>query len=200
MQLYYDQLLKMLKDLRRKEAKRKDVPPFVIFQDPSLEDMATQYPVTFEEMANVSGVSVGKARRYGQPFMDLIEAYVEANDIIRPTEFVVKQVANKSRMKVSIIQGIDRKLPLEDLASSNGLSMEDLMEELDAIVASGTKVNIDYYLDENLDEYAREDIMDYFMQAETDSIDEAYAELKEDDITVEEIRLMKIKFLSDMAN
>ena len=195
-----DQLLKMLKDLRRKEAKRKDVPPFVIFQDPSLEDMATQYPITFEEMANVSGVSVGKARRYGQPFMDLIEAYVEANDIIRPTEFVVKQVANKSRMKVSIIQGIDRKLPLEDLASSNSLSMEDLMEELDAIVASGTKVNIDYYLDENLDEYAREDIMDYFMQAETDSIDEAYAELKEDDITVEEIRLMRIKFLSDMAN
>ena len=195
-----DQLLKMLKDLRRKEAKRKDVPPFVIFQDPSLEDMATQYPITLDEMAHVSGVSVGKAKRYGRPFLEMIEAYVEANDIIRPMEFVVKQVANKSRMKVNIIQGIDRKLPLEDLATSNSLSMEDLMEELDAIVASGTKVNIDYYLDENLDEYAREDIMDYFMQADSDSIDVAYAELKEDDITVEEIRLMRIKFLSDMAN
>ncbi len=195
-----DQLLKMLRDLRRKEAKRKNVPPFVIFQDPSLEDMATQYPITLDEMANVSGVSVGKARRYGRPFLEMIEAYVEANDILRPTEFVVKQVANKSRMKVAIIQGIDRKLPLEDLASSNSLSMEDLMEELDAIVTSGTKVNIDYYLDEAMDEYAREDIMDYFMQAESDSIDAAYAELKEDDITVEEIQLMRIKFLSDMAN
>lgn len=195
-----DQLLKMLRDLRRKEAKRKDVPPFVIFQDPSLEDMATQYPITLDEMANVSGVSVGKARRYGRPFLEMIEAYVEANDIIRPTEFVVKQVANKSRMKVSIIQGIDRKIPLEDLASSNSLSMEDLMEELDAIVTSGTKVNLDYYLEDNLDEYAREDIMDYFMQAETDSAEEAYVELKEDDITIEEIQLMRIKFLSDMAN
>ena len=195
-----DQLLKMLKDLRRKEAKRQDVPPFVIFQDPSLEDMATQYPITLDEMAHVSGVSVGKARRYGRPFLELIEAYVEANDIIRPTEFVVKQVANKSRMKVSIIQGIDRKIPLEDLASSNSLSMEDLLEELDAIVTSGTKVNLDYYLEDNLDEDAREDIMDYFMQAESDSAEEAFAELREDDITMEEIQLVRIKFLSDMAN
>lgn len=195
-----DQLLKMLKDLRRKEAKRQDVPPFVIFQDPSLEDMATQYPITLDEMAHVSGVSVGKARRYGRPFLELIEAYVEANEIIRPTEFVVKQVANKSRMKVSIIQGIDRKIPLEDLASSNSLSMEDLMEELDAIVTSGTKVNLDYYLEDNLDEDAREDIMDYFMQAESDSVEVAFAELKEDDITMEEIQLVRIKFLSDMAN
>ena len=143
---------------------------------------------------------MGKAKRYGGPFLEMIEAYVEANDIIRPTEFVVKQVANKSRMKVNIIQGIDRKLPLEDLASANSLSMEDLMEELDAIVTSGTKVNIDYYLEENLDEYAREDIMDYFMQANTDSVEVAYEELKEDDITIEEIQLMRIKFLSDMAN
>jgi ATP-dependent DNA helicase RecQ len=195
-----DQLLKMLKDLRRKEAKRQDVPPFVIFQDPSLEDMATQYPITLDEMAHVSGVSVGKARRYGRAFLEMIEAYVEANDIIRPTEFVVKQVANKSRMKVSIIQGIDRKIPLEDLASSNSLSMEDLMAELDAIVTSGTKVNLDYYLEENLDEYAREDIMEYFMQADSDSVEKAFAELKEDDITMEEIQLVRIKFLSDMAN
>ena len=195
-----DQLLKMLKDLRRREAKRQDVPPFVIFQDPSLEDMATQYPITLDEMAHVSGVSVGKARRYGHPFLEMIEAYVEANDIIRPTEFVVKQVANKSRMKVSIIQGIDRKIPLEDLASSNSLSMEDLMAELDAIVTSGTKVNLDYYLEENLDEDAREDIMEYFMQADSDSAEKAFAELREDDITMEEIQLVRIKFLSDMAN
>ncbi|MEL7220460.1 MAG: RQC domain-containing protein, partial [Bacteroidota bacterium] len=194
------QLLDMLRDLRRKEARRKEIPPFIIFQDPSLEDMATMYPITMDEMAKVSGVSIGKARRYARPFIELIAAYVEANDIIRPTEFVVKQVANKSRMKVNIIQGIDRKIPLEDLASSNALSMEDLMEELDAIVTSGTKVNLDYYLEDNVDEYAREDIIDYFMNAETDSIDEAYVELKEDDITVEEIRLMRIKFLSDNAN
>ncbi|MEM1214256.1 MAG: ATP-dependent DNA helicase RecQ [Bacteroidota bacterium] len=193
-------LLDMLRDLRRKEAKRKNVPPFVIFQDPSLEDMATQYPITMEEMANISGVSIGKAQRYARPFLDLISAYVEENDILRPTEFVVKQVANKSRMKVSIIQGIDRKLPLEDLASGNSLSMEDLMDELDAIVTSGTKVSLNYYLEENIDEYAREDITEYFMHAESDAIDEAYAELKEDDITVEEIRLMRIQFLSDMAN
>jgi ATP-dependent DNA helicase RecQ len=153
-----------------------------------------------DEMTKVSGVSIGKARRYARPFIELIADYVEANDVIRPTEFVVKQVADKSRMKVNIIQGIDRKIPLEDLASSNALSMEDLMEELDAIVTSGTKVNLDYYLEENVDEYAREDIIEYFMNAETDSVDTAYAELKEDDITVEEIRLMRIKFLSDNAN
>jgi ATP-dependent DNA helicase RecQ len=193
-------LLDMLRDLRRKEARKKEIPPFIIFQDPSLEDMATMYPITMDEMAKVSGVSIGKAHRYARPFIELIADYVEANDIIRPTEFVVKQVANKSRMKVNIIQGIDRKIPLEDLASSNALSMEDLMEELDAIVTSGTKVNLDYYLEDNVDEYAREDIIDYFMNAETDSVDTAYTELKEDDITVEEIRLMRIKFLSDNAN
>ena len=195
-----DQLLQMLRDLRRQEAKRKNVPPFVIFQDPSLEDMATQYPVSMEDMVNISGVSLGKAQRYGRAFIELIQQYVEDNDIIRPTEFVVKQVANKSRVKVSIIQGIDRKIPLEDLASSNNISMEELLNELDAIVTSGTKVNIDYYLEDNIDDYSREDIVDYFMQAENDSVDEAYTELKEDDITIEEIQLMRIKFLSDMAN
>lgn len=195
-----DQLLNFLKDLRRKEAKRQDVPPFVIFQDPSLEDMATQYPITMDEMAKISGVSIGKAQRYAKPFLELISEYVQANDIIRPTDFVVKQIANKSRTKVSIIQGIDRKMPLDELASANSLSMEDLMEELDAIVISGTKVNIDYYLSENIDEYVREEIMDYFMQADTDNIDAAFAELRDDDITRDEIQLMRIKFLSDMAN
>lgn len=193
-------LLRLLKDLRRKEAKRKEVPPFVIFQDPSLEDMATQYPINLEDMANISGVSKGKAERYGRAFVSLIRQYVEDNDITRPTDFVVKQVANKSRIKVNIIQGIDRKIPLEDLAASNGISTEELLLELDAIVASGTRVNIDYYLEDQIDEYAREDIYDYFMGADTDSVDEAFGELKEDDITLEEIQLMRIKFLSEMAN
>ena len=193
-------LMSLLKDLRRREAKRLNVPPYVIFQDPSLEDMATQYPISLEDMTKVQGVSMGKATRYGKPFMKLIKEYVEENDIDRPTDFVVKQVANKSKIKVNIIQGIDRKLPLEDLASTNSLSMDELMEELDAIVVSGTKVNIDYYIDDKVDEYSREDIMDYFMEAKTDSIDDAYRSLKEDDITLEEIQLIRIKFLSDMAN
>ncbi len=193
-------LMKLLKDLRRKEAKRQGVPPFVIFQDPSLEDMATQYPISMDDLAHIQGVSKGKAMRYGRPFLKLISEYVEENDIIRPTEFVMKQVANKSKIKVNIIQGIDRKIPLEDLASSNNISMEELMDELDAIVTSGTRVNIDYYIEDNVDEYSREDITDYFMEADTDSIDTAYNELKDDDINLEEIQLMRIKFLSDMAN
>lgn len=193
-------LVKMLKDLRRQEAKRKNVPPFVIFQDPSLEDMATHYPISMDDMTHIAGVSKGKAMRYGKPFVELIKEYVEANEIDRPTDIVVKQVANKSKVKVNIIQGIDRKIPLEDLATSNQLSMEDLIKELEAIVLSGTKVNLDYYLDENIDEYSREDIIDYFKEATTDSVEEAFLELREDDITMEEIQLMRIKFFSDFAN
>ncbi|MGB3545694.1 MAG: DNA helicase RecQ [Saprospiraceae bacterium] len=193
-------LLKILKDLRRKESKRLDIPPFVIFQEVSLEEMATRYPITLEEMANVSGVSIGKARRYAAPFLKLIEKYVEENEIDRPTEVVVRQVANKSRTKVAIIQSIDRKIPLDDIAGSNSMSMEELMDELIAIVHSGTKVNIDYFIEENVDEYGREDIYEYFLQAETDDVDVAFQELKEDDVTLEEIKLMRIKFLSEMAN
>lgn len=193
-------LLKMLRDLRRKEAQRKGVPPFVIFQDASLEDMATQYPITMEDMTKVSGVSIGKAQRYGKPFIQMIDAYVEEHEIDRPTDFVVKQVANKSKAKVSIIQGIDRKIPLEDIAYSANLSTEELIDELDAIVVSGTKVNIDYYLEEQLDEYVREEIYDYFMEAEQGSVEEAYNELKDEDFTLEEIKLMRIKFLSDLGN
>ena len=151
-------------------------------------------------MKNITGVSIGKAQRYGKLFVELIKDYVEENDIERPTDFVVKQVANKSKVKVNIIQSIDRKIPLDDIASSNQLSMEELVEELDAIVQSGTKVNIDYYLDDAVDEYAREDIYDYFMEAESDSIEEAYKELQEDDITREEIALIRVKFMSEMAN
>ncbi len=193
-------LQKMLRDLRRQEAKRKGVPPFIIFQDASLDDMATQYPISLEDMTKISGVSLGKAQRYAKPFLDLIKKYVEENDVVRPTDFVIKQVANKSRIKVSIIQSIDRKMPLDDVAASSGISMDELMEELDAIVTSGTKVNIDYYINKVVDEYVREEIMDYFMQAQVDSLNKAYAELKEDDITMEEIRLVRIKFLSDYAN
>ncbi|MCB0581135.1 MAG: ATP-dependent DNA helicase RecQ, partial [Phaeodactylibacter sp.] len=152
------------------------------------------------DMANISGVSKGKAMRYGRPFIQMIKEYVEENDIERPSDLVVKQVANKSKVKINIIQGIDRKVPLEDLAETNQLSMEELMDELYSIVTSGTKVNIDYYIDENVDEYSREDIVDYFMGAATDSLDDAYRELKDDDITMEEIQLVRIKFLSDMAN
>ncbi|GJM36258.1 MAG: ATP-dependent DNA helicase RecQ [Saprospiraceae bacterium] len=195
-----EQLMRTLRDLRKKEAKNQNVPPFVIFQDPSLEDMATQYPISMEDLAHIQGVSKGKALRYGKPFIKLIKEYVEENDILRPTDFVMKQVANKSKIKVNIIQGIDRKIPLEDLAFSNNISMEDLLNELDAIVTSGTRVNIDYYIEDNIDEYSREDIKDYFMEAETDSIEEAYKELKDDDINIEEIQLIRIKFLSDMAN
>lgn len=193
-------LMRLLKDMRKQEAKKRNIPPFVIFQDPSLEDMATQYPISMDDMAKITGVSKGKALRYARPFIEMIKEYVEENDIDRPTDFVVKQVANKSKVKVNIIQGIDRKIPLEDLAQSNNISMESLLEELDAIVVSGTKVNIDYYIEDNVDEYSREDIYEYFMEADTDSVEEAFSELKEDDITLEEIQLMRIKFLSEMAN
>ncbi|HHS96151.1 MAG TPA: DNA helicase RecQ, partial [Phaeodactylibacter sp.] len=193
-------LMALLKDLRRQVAKKHNLPPYVIFQDPSLEDMATQYPISMDDMAKITGVSKGKALRYAKPFIDMIAEYVEQNDIERPTDFIVKQVANKSKSKVSIIQSIDRKIPLNDIASSLGISMEELYHEMDMIVASGTKLNIDYYLEDNVDEYAREDIYDYFMEAENDSIDEAYNELSEDDITMEEIQLVRIKFLSEVAN
>ncbi|MEZ5056478.1 MAG: RQC domain-containing protein [Saprospiraceae bacterium] len=193
-------LLKMLKDLRRTEAKKKGVPPFVIFQDPSLDDMATQYPISMDDMTKISGVSLGKANRYARPFLAMIKDYVEENEIERPTDFVIKQVANKSKVKVEIIKAIDKKIPLPEIASQNDLSMEDLMEELDAIVTSGTKVNIDYYLEDQIDEYTREDIYDYFSEAETDDVEEALKELQEDDITMEEIQLVRIKFLSEMAN
>ena len=193
-------LLKMLKEVRLDVARMNKVKPWVVFFDPSLEDMATQYPISMEDLTNISGVSQGKAIRYGEPFIELIKQYVEENDIERPTDFVVKQVADKSRMKVSIIQGIDKKLPLEDIATSNKLSMEDLMDELNIIVSSGTKLNIDYYIEENVDEYSQEDIYEYFMEADSESVDEAYAELKEDDVTLDEVKLVRLKFLSEMAN
>lgn len=193
-------LLKMLKDLRKSISKSKKVPPYIVFQDPSLEDMATQYPISMADMAKISGVSEGKARRYGKPFVELINEYVEENDIDRPTEIVVKSVANKSKAKVSIIQGVDRKMSLDDIANGLSISMDDLLDEMEMIVNSGTKLNIQYYIDEDLDEYTKDDVYDYFMEAASDSVDEALKALSEDDINREEIRLVRIMFLSEMAN
>lgn len=193
-------LFNMLKDLRRREAKRLNVPPFVIFQDPSLEDMAIQYPISMDDMTKISGVSLGKATRYARPFLNLIKKYVDDNDIERPTEVVVKQMANKSKVKVSIIQHIDRKIDLDDVAHAVGMNMDELMDELEAIVESGTKVDISYYLDEAMDEAVREEIYAYFMNCEDDDVKIAYKELREEEITMEEIRLVRILFLSEMAN
>ncbi len=193
-------LLKMLTALRFQLSKQKNLPPYVIFQDPSLQDMCTQYPVTIDDMTMITGVSRGKAEKFGRPFIEMIQKYVEDNEIDRPTDFLVKQVANKSKTKVTIIQGIDRKLSLNDIAASNALTMDELYEELDAIVTSGIKLDLNYYIKSNVDEYSKEEIYNYFMDAETDSVIEAYKELKDDDITIDEIRLMRIKFLSEMAN
>ncbi len=193
-------LVKMLKDLRKEVAKKKGVPPFVIFQDPSLEDMATQYPITMDDMTKIQGVSIGKAQRYAKSFLELIKSYVEENEIERPTDVVIKQVANKSKVKVAIIQAIDRKMPLPDIARQNDLKLDELMEELDAIVSSGTKVNIDYYLEDVMDETVVEEIYDYFMEADTDDPEAAYKELKDEEFTFEEIQMVRLKFLSELAN
>jgi len=195
-----EELLKILTAIRLKISKQKSLPPYVIFQDPSLQDMCTQYPITIDDMTMITGVSRGKAEKYGHEFIEAIKKHVEENEIDRPTDFLVKQVANKSKTKVAIIQGIDRKLSFVDIASTNNLTMDELYEELDAIVASGIKLDINYYVKTNVDEYSKEEIYNYFMDAETDSIRDAYKVLKDDDITIDEIRLMRIKFLSEMAN
>jgi ATP-dependent DNA helicase RecQ len=153
-----------------------------------------------EEMANITGVSTGKALKYAKPFLELIQDYVEENQIDRPADFVVKQVADKSKVKVSIIQGVDRKIPFEDIAYTNSLTMDELLQEMDMIVSSGTKLDISYYLEEHVDESIVEEIYDYMMTAETDSTDEAFRNLKEDDVKYEEIRLVRLKFLSEVAN
>ena len=194
-----EQLLKMLKELRRKIGKQKGLPPFVIFQDPSLEEMATRYPITNDELTNIVGVGMGKAMKFGKPFLELIKTYVEENDIDRPQDMVMKSVANKSSNKIAIIQGIDRKVPLSDLAKSRSLSDEEFVTELENIVYSGTKLNLDYYIDDVLDEDAVEEIFDYFKEAEDDSIDAALEEF-DDDYSEEELRLVRLKFMSEYAN
>ena len=193
-------LFNMLKDLRRDISKKNNLPPFVIFQDPSLEDMTIQYPTTLEELKSISGVGVGKAAKYGEPFVRLIKNYVEENEIIRPVDMVVKSVVNKSGMKVFIIKSIDKKLPLEVIARSKNLSVEDLITEIEHIVSAGTKLDLTYYINETIDEYHQEDILEYFSEAESDSLEDALEELGEDEFSEEEIRLMRIKYMSDVGN
>ena len=192
-------LFKLLKDERKKVATELGLPPFVIFQDPSLEDMALKYPISLAELSNVHGVGEGKAKKYGAPFVSLIERYVEENEIDRPDDFVVKSTGMNSALKLYIIQNIDRKLPLDDIASAKGLEMPEFIKEMEAIVFSGTKLNIDYYLEDILDEDQQEEIHDYFLEAETDKIDVAMEEF-DGDYDDEELRLYRIKFISEVAN
>jgi ATP-dependent DNA helicase RecQ len=195
-----EELFSILKDLRKKISKVKDVPPFVIFQDPSLEDMAIQYPITLDELQNISGVGAGKAQRYGNEFVEIIKKYVEEKEIIRPLDMVVKSVVNKSGIKVYIIQSIDMKRPLEDIADAKGLEMNELISEIEAIVNSGTRLNLDYYIDTMIDEERQHDIYLYFREeAESDSLEAAIKELGSE-FEEEEIRLVRIKFLSEMGN
>ncbi|NQU54374.1 MAG: DNA helicase RecQ [Bacteroidetes bacterium] len=194
------QLFSILKDLRKKIAKKHNLPPFVIFQDPSLSDMSIQYPISLEELQNIQGVGQGKARRYGKEFVALIKKYVEENEIERPDDLVVKTVANKSKFKVFIIQSIDRKISFEDIANSKGVDVKDVISEIEAIVHSGTRLDIGYYIDDVLDEDQQEEIFDYFREAEVDSVQEALDELGEDEYSEDDVRLMRVKFFSDLGN
>lgn len=195
-----DELLyKQLVDLRKSISKSKNIPPFVIFQEPSLREMCFQYPINLDELTNIQGVGNGKATRYGAPFVELIKNYVEEHDIDRPQDFVVKSLVNKSGLKVKLIQNIDRKLPLEDIGKSQGKTLDEIIDEIEAIVHSGTRVNINYYIDEVLDHDVQEEIYDYFSEAETDDLTEAYHEF-DGDYSEEELRLVHIKFMSEMAN
>ena len=195
-----EQLLSMLKDLRRDEARKKKLQPWVIFGDPSLEDMSIMYPITVDELKNCQGVGEGKARKFGKPFLELIAKYVEENEIVRPDDFVMKSIVNKSVNKVFIIQSVDRKLPLEDIADAKGMEMEDLLSEIEAIVYSGTKLNIDYYIEQTLDDDVVEEIYDYFHdEAESDDLATVMEDLR-DDFDELEVRLVRIKFLCEVAN
>ena len=193
-------LFSILKDIRRTLSKRMDVPPFVIFQDPSLEAMATTYPITMEELQNIPGVGAGKAKRYGAEFLRVIKDYVEENDIIRPEDMRIKTVAKNSQNKISIIQAIDRKKDLDDLAESKGMDMDELLDEIEAIIYSGTKLNINYFIEEIMDPDKEEEIFDYFRNASTDSVKAAMKELDDDDISEIDIRLVRIKFHSELGN
>ena len=194
-----DRLVQMLKDLRKQVAKKLGVPPFVVFQDPSLEDMATKYPIDIDELGNIHGVGEGKAKKYGKEFVELIGRYVEDNEIIRPDDLVVKTTGANSGLKLYIIQNVDRKLPLDDIAASKGMEMSDFIKEMEAIVYSGTKLNISYWIDEILDEEQQEEIHDYFLEAQNDKIEEALDEF-DGDYEEEELRLYRIKFISEVAN
>ena len=193
------ELYSILKDLRKKIAKQYDLPPYVIFQDPSLEAMATTYPITMEELQNITGVGAGKAKRYGESFIKVIKTHVEENEIERPEDIRVRSVANKSKLKISIIQAIDRKIALDELANSKGLEFNELLDEVEAIVYSGTKINISYFLNEIMDDDRQEDIYEYFRESDSDDLESAFKELG-NEYTEEEIRLVRIKFLSEQGN
>ncbi|MDE5774022.1 MAG: HRDC domain-containing protein, partial [Muribaculaceae bacterium] len=189
------ELFAILKDVRRSIASRTDIPPYVIFQDPTLEAMATSYPITEEEMMNIPGVGQAKTKRYGADFLNVIRRHVELNEIERPTDIKIRVVADKNKVRYQIIQGVDRKIDLEDLADARGLEFMELIEELESIVLSGTRIDIDYYLNEILDEDAREEILDYLRECEEDDLEATIQDLG-DEFTEEEIRLMRVKFLS----
>lgn len=193
-------LLGMLKDLRRQVAKEKNLPPFVVFLENSLEDMAISYPTTMEELEKIAGVSKGKAIKFGRKFIDLIAKYVEENDIDKPDDFVMRSVVNKSGMKVFIIQNIDKKIPLETIAKNKGLNLQGLLQEMETIVSSGTKLNLDYCLQEELDEEEQDEIFDFFRESHDGNLDEAYEEFKDRNVTLEHLQMMKIKFLSEFGN
>ncbi|MFC2114885.1 DNA helicase RecQ [Bacteroidota bacterium] len=195
-----EELFSILKDLRKKLSRDLNLPPFVIFQDPSLEDMAIQYPINMEELQNIQGVGTGKAKRYGNKFVELIKTYVEEKEIIRAQDMVVKSVVNKSGLKVYIIQNIDRKVSLADISSAKNIEMPALLDEVEAIVNSGTKLNLDYYINEIMDQDHQDEVFEYFREAETESISDALEELGDDEYTVEDIRLMRIKFLAELGH
>jgi ATP-dependent DNA helicase RecQ len=193
-------LFDLLKDMRKQVAREKNLPPFVIFLENSLEDMATNYPTTLPELEKIQGVSKGKALRYGRKFVDLIAKYVEENDIVKPDDFVMKSVVNKSGMKVFIIQNIDKKIPLETIAKNKGLSLPDLLVEMETIVASGTKLNLDYILEQELDDNEQDDIFDFFRNSHDDDMEGAYEEFRDRDVSIEHLKMMRIKFMSEYAN
>ncbi|HRE65982.1 MAG TPA: DNA helicase RecQ [Cyclobacteriaceae bacterium] len=199
---YDEKLFEMLKALRKKVAKEKDLPPYVIFQDPSLEEMATTYPTTKEELASVNGVGMGKVNKFGKDFLDLIQTYVDENDIETASDIVVKSSVNKSKIKIFIIQQIDRKVELDEIAESKSITFDELLTEIENICYSGTKLNLDYYIDSVLDEDKQQQIYDYFLESETDSIEDAVDALKDEDpdFTEDNLRLMRVKFLSEYAN
>jgi len=197
--VFDEELYQMLLDLRKSISKERTVPPYVIFQEPSLKDMCFQYPITKEELTNIQGVGNGKAERYGEPFIALIADYVERNEIERPQDIKVKSLVNKSQLKVQLIQNIDRKLSLEDIAKSQGKSFEDLLLEIETVVSSGTRVNINYYINDVLDQDSQDEVFDYFNEAETDDLIEAYKEF-DGLYTEEELRLMRIRYMSEVAN
>jgi len=192
-------LLDMLKDLRKKVAKQKGVPPFVVFQDPSLEDMALKYPITIQELTNVHGIGEGKAKKFGAEFIKLIGRYVEENDIVRAEDLIVKTTGSNSALKLFIIQNIDRKLPLPDIAQAKGLEMDEFLKEMEQIVYSGTKLNIDYWVNEIFDEEQQEELHEYFMEAESDKISLASKEFA-GDYEDDELRIYRLKFISEVAN